>query len=80
MIRHRRSATPAWVTLAVSVTAYDIWALSKGSQTLSAGFYQAWRHPVARWPVLVAWGYLTAHLFLGPEWQWDPVQILFKAE
>ncbi len=59
-----RPATKGWIGLAIYVTAWDILA----PETLSRGFYEATRHPVKRWPLTLAWAFITAHLFrLLPE-------------
>lgn len=74
----KADSTPAWITLTAGVVAYDLWALRTGRESLSAGFYRAITHPKARWPVIVAWAYLTVHLFVGPRWRWDPLRLAFR--
>lgn len=64
----------AWVGLVLYIVCYDCWAASQGRETLSTAFYRALRHPVRRWPVIVAWSYITGHLFkLIPEYA-DPLR------
>jgi hypothetical protein len=60
--------------VALLVGGYDLWALRTRRETMSAGFHRALRHPLSRWPVVVSWAYLTAHLFVGPAWTWDPMR------
>lgn len=62
MRRTRVTATTGWVVIALYVTAWDFYMGRRG-ETLSAGFRAASRHPVTRWPVIVAWAITTAHLF-----------------
>lgn len=44
---------------------------------MSVVFGDALNHPIRRWPVTLAWGTLTAHLFgvFMPEWikPYDPI-------
>lgn len=71
-----RPGTKAWLGLTGYVAGYDLWAAVRGEETLSSAFYRAFRHPVHRFPVLVMWAYLTAHLFhLMPD-RWDPLRRL----
>ena len=53
----------AWIALLIGIVLYDGWAALSKRETLSMAFYEAVRHPRRRWPVIAAWGYLTAHLF-----------------
>jgi len=53
----------AWVGLLIYVAAYDTCAIIQGRETLSSSFARALQHPVRRWPTMVAWAYLTGHLF-----------------
>lgn len=69
-----RSGTKAWIGLTVYVAGYDLWAAVRGEETLSTAFYRAVRHPVRRFPLVLLWAYLTAHLFhLLPD-RWDPLR------
>lgn len=64
----------AWIGLTAYVAGYDLWAAARGEETLSTAFYRAFRHPVKRFPLILLWAYLTAHLFhLMPE-RWDPLR------
>ena len=53
----------AWIGLAGYVVAYDAWAMITGRETLTSSFYRALDSPIRRWPTVMAWGYLTGHLF-----------------
>ena len=53
----------AWLGLIAYVIGYDVFAAYTDRQTLSSAFWEAWRHPKAKWVVLLVWSYLTAHLF-----------------
>lgn len=73
----------AWAALAASVVSYDIWAVRTGHETLSTAFGRAVLCPRKRWPTIVVWFFLTAHLFgpMAPPWlQWlrhfDPIGAL----
>lgn len=72
----KNDATPAWLVLAGAVCVYDLYAVRRDRETLSAAFHRGVRHPVARWPVIACWAYLTAHLFVGPSWRSDPFRYL----
>lgn len=63
-MKRLKSGTTGWVLLASFVVGWDIGvALRGGGETLSSSFRRALLHPKARWPVIVAWGITTAHLF-----------------
>ncbi len=51
----------AWLGLAAYVVGYDLFAIRTGRDTLSQSFARALTDD-RRWPTLVAWGYLCAHL------------------
>lgn len=51
----------AWLVLLVYIAGYDLWAMKTGSETLSQSYSRALRDH-RRWPTLVLWSYLTAHL------------------
>jgi len=54
----------AWVGATTFVVVADV-ALAKTNQPMmSTVFRDTVRHPLKRWPVVVLWSYLTAHLFL----------------
>jgi hypothetical protein len=61
-------AKHGWLGLVGYVIAVDGWLILKGRQTLSSAFYEAVRHPRRRWPVILAWAYLTLHLFGRTAW------------
>lgn len=67
---------PGWVILAAWITAYDLYAIRSGRQTLSAAFYEAVKHPQRRWLVVASWAYLTAHLFHLGNPELDPSRYL----
>lgn len=69
--------TRAWVGLATYVVTYDIWAMKRGSETLSGAFWRALDHPHKRWVVGGAWFVVTKHLIL-PRFlaEKDPLNIL----
>lgn len=54
----------AWAGLAIYVLAYDIWAMKRGSETLSGAFWRGMDHPRKRWMVVLAWLVVTKHLVL----------------
>ena len=62
-----------WVWLALGITAYDAFLLSTGSRSLSESFALSVRHPVRRWPTILAWTVLTAHLFAVLPRRYDPL-------
>lgn len=63
-----------WVPVAAGITAYDLWLVHSGRQTLSTEFANAVRHPRHKWWVLAIWCYLCLHLVdVLPE-TWDPLQ------
>ena len=60
-----------WATLGAVVAVIDWHRYRNGDPTLSASFLKAIEHPKGRWPTLLGWGYLTAHLCgLLPK-RWD---------
>ena len=72
-----RPAVVAWAGLAAYITAVDALLIHgehqgrEGYCTMSTAFEEALRHPMKRWPVAVAWGLVTLHLFDA----WIPVSI-----
>lgn len=65
----------AWLGLVVYIASYDIWATKTRRDTLSMSFYNSLKHPVRRWPVILMWSYITAHLFkLLPD-KIDPLRL-----
>lgn len=68
------AGTRAWVGLALYVSAYDIWAATTRHETLSMAFYKAIQHPVKRFPTIVVWATLTAHLFKFIPDRYDPLR------
>ena len=81
-----RPSTIAWLSIPVDVIVADLVLMAMEFRrrrdapeaaeilTLSGGFREAAHHPVRRWPVTLAWAYITAHLFL--DLRWDPLHIL----
>lgn len=61
----------AWLGLLGYVVAYDMWALRTGRETLSASYYNALTSSMRRYPTVVVWVYLTAHLFRLLPQRWD---------
>lgn len=57
-----RSGGKAWIGLAAYVAAWDLIAIKTGRETLSSSFASAVKHPIRRWPVILTWAYITAHL------------------
>ncbi len=53
----------AWLALLAGVVAYDYWAYRSNTDTLSQSFDRAMSSRWRRWPTLITWAYLTAHLF-----------------
>ena len=71
---HLNSGTKAWLGLVTYIAAYDVYAAKTGRETLSSAFYAAIKHPINRWPVILIWAYITAHLFKWiPDWC-DPLR------
>lgn len=58
-----RSGTKAWIGLTVYVIAADAALIRNRKETMSTVFGDALVHPLRRWPVILTWGILTAHLF-----------------
>lgn len=67
-----RPSTKGWLGLAAYVTLWDLLA----SETLSAGFADAVKHPRRRWQVVAAWVFITAHLFSILPAKADPLRNL----
>lgn len=59
-----------WLAVAAVVAVWDAWAIRARHETLTHAFARGRRHPRARWFVLGAWGYVTAHLL-----DWDAVAV-----
>jgi len=58
-----RAGAWGWVGLWGYIVTYDAWLIRRRKATLSEVFGEAVRHPVKRWPVMVAWVAVTLHLF-----------------
>ncbi len=64
-----KPASIAWAGLVGYVVTADVVLVTferKGAErfgTMSAAFRDSLAHPIKRWPVIVAWGLLTFHLF-----------------
>ena len=64
-----KPASYAWTGLVGYVIAADVVLVTferkglEGFGTMSSAFRDSLAHPVKRWPVIVAWGLLTFHLF-----------------
>lgn len=70
----------AWFGLVAYIITYDIWAAVTKKETLSTSFYNSLKHPIRKWPVILVWSYITAHLFkLIPD-KFDPLRELFKSK
>lgn len=65
----RSTGTIGWFGLTAYVIAWDMFA----HETLSGAFGRAVLHPRARWPVILAWGVTTAHLFGVLPSRYDPL-------
>jgi len=52
----------AWIGLAGYVIVRDAILIYREEKTMSAVFGEALNDPSRKWPVLVAWGFLTLHL------------------
>lgn len=64
----------AWIGLLGYIAGYDVFAARTGNDTLSMSFWRAIKDPYRRWPTILVWVYLTAHLFhLIPD-RWDPLR------
>lgn len=71
-----KSGTYGWVALAGLVVSYDMWAMLTEHETMTSAFGRALEHPLARWPVLAAWGITTLHLLGRMPRQIDPFHVL----
>lgn len=59
-----KSGTTGWFLLTGFVIGWDLcvgWLLQ--GETLTGAFRKATKHPISRWPVVLAWGITTFHLF-----------------
>ena len=65
----------AWAGLAAYIVSYDVYAIARNKDTLSMAFYEALRHPVKRWPVIIIWTYITFHLFKFLPDRFDPLRM-----
>lgn len=63
----------AWIGLALYVATYDIAAYLRGWDTLSQAYARALEDR-RRWPVVIIWVYLTAHLWKVIPRQYDPLR------
>lgn len=72
----------AWIGLVVYVVIADALLIWRKKSSMSKVFNAATVHPVRRWPVIVAWGILTIHLFehFFPRWltRIDPLAAIFE--
>lgn len=64
----------AWSVLAIFVVAYDCWAFRSGADTMSQSYGRALDDPKRRWPTLIFWAYLVAHLTRALPPQYDPTR------
>lgn len=46
----------------------------RGRETLSSSFARALDHPFRRWPTMVMWAFITAHLFRVIPKRFDPLR------
>lgn len=69
----------AWIGLAAYVTVYDVVAVLHNKDTLSEAFYCAVRHPKRRWPTVLAWTFITGHLFKVIPEKYDPLRRIPQA-
>lgn len=69
-----------WIGLAGYVLVTDMFALLTGRETLTDALRRAHKHPVRRWPVVLAWAATTKHLFWGDHMKWaDPYGLMAVA-
>ena len=66
--------TKGWLGLVAYVAIFDLVAGYTNRETLSGAFYRAFLHPRQRWIVIVAWVYLTLHLFAILPARFDPLR------
>lgn len=61
-----RPAARAWIGLTGYIIAADVVLIltDPDHETMSSAFRDAIRHPIHRIPIILAWSYVTAHLFL----------------
>lgn len=83
MLIRIRAGGYAWIATATGVSFMDCLLIYKHKSTMSEVFGEALKHPLKRWPVIVAWTILTIHLFscICPKWvlklkKLDPMTIL----
>lgn len=72
MARRDVNGACGWLILSAYIFGYDTWAISTEHETLSSAFARTVRHPVRRWPTLVAYGVVTLHLFDHLPERFDP--------
>ena len=72
-----RTGTKAWLGLALYIVAYDVWAICQqnDTETMSEAFTTALKHPYHRAPVILAWAYITGHLFTLIPPKLDPLRM-----
>lgn len=63
----------AWIGLVLYVAAYDIAAYLRSWETLSQAYARALEDH-RRWPVVIIWVYLTAHLWKVIPRRYDPLR------
>jgi hypothetical protein len=63
-----------WLILLAFVAIWDYNSIKGRTETLSTAYWHAVQSPLRKWPTIVMWAYLTAHLFhLIPD-RWDPLR------
>ncbi len=75
-VRRLESGTPGWAGLVGFIASYDAYALKTNRETLSGAFHRSIKHPWKRWPVVLLWATVTAHLFHFIPRRWDPIHLL----
>lgn len=71
----------AWVGMTVYICSVDGALFATKNKTMSEVFEDSLSHPVKRWPVIVAWGIVTAHLFTHGDMKYkrvDPIHHVGK--
>ena len=80
-MRERISGVWGWVIILIVVIIWDgISVISKGRvQTMSEAYFEALQSPHRKWPTILFWLYLSAHLYKRPKWfadKYDPLRRL----
>jgi len=74
MSRWPSCGAKGWLGLVLYIVGVDLYAFYTKKDTLSMAFFESIRHPVKRWPVILAWFGITFHLFHWIPDRYDPLR------